>query len=137
MKIYVSQTMRLESGMDYSMLAENWKNDNDVTIFWHGVIVNLFDIALFLLSSLVTYPRFMSILSLVLELWQFLFIRDWPEIGNSPVVWVLSNFWRLAQVNNIKFGTIDFIKMLLIAARYQGYSFYRFWVNKGKPTGDK
>ena len=136
MKIYVSQTMRLESGMDCSMLAVNWKNENDVTVFWYGVIVNFLDVALFLFSSLVTCPRFMSILSLVLELWQFLFIRDWPEIGNSPV-WVLSNFWRLAQVNNTKFGTIDFNKILLIAARYQGYNFYRSWVNKGKPTGDK
>ena len=35
---------------------------------------------LFLLSILVTGPSFMSISSLVLELWQFPFIRDWPEI---------------------------------------------------------
>ena len=27
--------------------------------------------------------------------------------------------------------------MLLNAAKCQGYSFYRFWVIKGKPTGDK
>ena len=25
--------------------------------------------------------------------------------------------------------------MLLNAAKFQGYSFYRFWVIKGKPTG--
>ena len=44
-----------------------------------------FDIALFLLSSLVTGPSFMSISSLVLELWQFSFIKDWPEIWKSEI----------------------------------------------------
>ena len=42
------------------------------------------EVILFSLSSLVTGPRFMSISSLVLELWQFSFIRDWPEIRKSP-----------------------------------------------------
>ena len=54
-------------------------------IFLHDVIVNFFDGFLFLLSSLVTGPSFMSILSLVLELWQFSFIRDWPEIRKSEI----------------------------------------------------
>ena len=45
-------------------------------IFWHF---------LFLLSNLVTGPSFMSILSLVLKLWQFSFIRDWPEIQKSEI----------------------------------------------------
>ena len=38
---------------------------------------NIFDVVLFILSS------FMLISSLVLELWQFSFIRDWPEIWKS------------------------------------------------------
>ena len=46
---------------------------------------NLFDVVLFLLSSLVTGPSFMSILSLVPELWQFSFIRDWPQIWKSEI----------------------------------------------------
>ena len=46
---------------------------------------NFFDIVLFLLSSLVTGPSFMSISSLVLELWQFSFIRDWPEIRKLEI----------------------------------------------------
>ena len=46
---------------------------------------NFFDLAVFLLSSLVTGPSFMSISSLVLELWQFSFIRDWPEIRKSEI----------------------------------------------------
>ena len=44
-----------------------------------------FDVVLFLLSSLVTGRSFMSISSLVLELWQFSFIRDWPEIRKLEI----------------------------------------------------
>ena len=65
---------------DCSKLAKNPKNGNAVKIFRHDVIINFFGIALFLLSRLVTGPSFMSISSLILELWQFSFIRDWPEI---------------------------------------------------------
>ena len=69
---------------DCSKLAKNPKNDNDVIIFRHDVNVNFFDV-LFLLSSLVTGPSFMPISSLVLKLWQFSFIKDWPEIRKSEI----------------------------------------------------
>ena len=38
--------------MDCFKLEINWKNDNDVTICQHDVIVKFFDVILFLLSSL-------------------------------------------------------------------------------------
>ena len=41
---------------------------------------NILNVVLFLLSSLVTGQSIISISSLVLELWQFSFTRDWPEI---------------------------------------------------------
>ena len=34
-----------------------------------------------------------------------------------------------------KFGTNVSNRMSLHAAKFLGYSFYRFWVIKGKPTG--
>ena len=46
---------------DCSKLALNWKNDNEVTICWHDIIVKFFLAVLFLLLSLVTGPSFMSI----------------------------------------------------------------------------
>ena len=46
---------------------------------------DFFNVVLFLLSSLITAPSFMSISSLVLELWQFSFVRDWPEIRKSEI----------------------------------------------------
>ena len=42
-----------------SKLAKNPKNGNDVTIFDMKSSSNLFDVVLFLLSSLVTGPSFM------------------------------------------------------------------------------
>ena len=57
-----------------------------------------------------------------------------PEIGNTPV-WLLSNIWRLGRVRDTEFGTILSNKMLANATKWQGYSFYRFWVIKGKSTG--
>ena len=58
------------SGMlpDYSKLAINQKNDNEVTTCGNDVTVNVFDVAFFLLSSLVTGPSSMPISSPVLEL---------------------------------------------------------------------
>ena len=77
-----------------SKLAVNWKNDNEVTICWCEFIANFFDVAVFFLSSLVTGPSFMSIWLLVLELWQFSFIRNWPEIRKSEIP--QSEFWLIS-----------------------------------------
>ena len=55
------------------------------------------------------------------------------EIGNTNV-WILPNTWRLGRARNTKFGA-KFVsnKMLLNAAKYHSYSFWRFWVIKEKP----
>ena len=50
-----------------------------------GSSSNFFEVVLFLLSSLATGPSFMSISSLVPELWQFSFIRDWSEIRKLEI----------------------------------------------------
>ena len=94
-----------------------------------------FDVALFFVSNLVTGPSLIS-LSLVLELWKLTFVslnRN-LETKNIPV-WVFPNIWRLGQVRDTKYGTYVSTKMLLNAEKCQGYSFYCFWVIKGKPTG--
>ena len=50
-----------------------------------------------------------------------------PEIGNIAV-WVWANICSLEQVRDTKFDTKASNKMLLNAAKCQGYTFYRFWV---------
>ena len=70
-----------------------------------------FDVVLFLLSSLVTCPRFLSISSLVLELWQFFVIRDWRKLRVSEippsVICPISTNWG-------KIGIPNFARMSLI-----------------------
>ena len=51
------------------------------------------------------------------------------------IVTVLRNIWRLEQFRDTKFGSNVSNKMLLNAAKRQGYSFYRFCVIKRKPVG--
>ena len=85
------QTLCPESGL---RTAPNWPKIRKMTMTSQFSDMtstsNFFDVVLFLLSSLVTGPSFMSISSLVLELWQFSFIRDWPEIRKSEIL--LSEF---------------------------------------------
>ena len=57
-----------------------------------------------------------------------------PEIENT-FVWVFSSIWRLGWVRDTKYGMNLSNKMLLNAAKLQSYSFYHFWIIKGKPTG--
>ena len=47
--------------------------------------LNFFDVVLLVFLNLVTGPSFMSMSSLVLELWPFLFLRDWPEIRKLEI----------------------------------------------------
>ena len=86
---------------DGCTLVINRKKDNDVTNCCYDV---------FIFPSLVIGLSFMSISWLVLVLWQFSFIKDWPESGNQKNIWVLPNIWRLGRVGNTKLGTNTLIK---------------------------
>ena len=78
--------MHPESGFG---IAPNWSKIWKMTMTSQFANIisssNIFDAVLFLLSNLVTGPSFIPILSLVLELWQFSFIRDWAEIRKSEI----------------------------------------------------
>ena len=122
---------------DCSKLAENLKNDNDVTTFQHDVNVKFFwRCHVSLVKSrywskfhvnIITGPGIMTIFF-------YKGLTRNPEIRNTPV-WVLPNIWRLGWVIDTKFGTNVSNRMLLNAAKSQRYSIYRFWVIKRKPTG--
>ena len=66
---------------------------------------NFFNVVLFLLPSLVTGSSFISLSSVVLELWQFTFIRVWPEIRKSeiqsPVFCPISEDWGKLRIPNL------------------------------------
>ena len=121
---------------DCSKLSINWTNDNDITIFWHEVTVKFFWRCFDSLMKFSYGSKFhVNIItgSGVTTIPFYKGLTGNPEIRNTPV-WVLPNLLRLGQVGDIKFGTNISNKMLLNAAEYQGHSFYRFWVFKGKST---
>ena len=120
-----------------SKLAVNWKNVNYVTIFRHDVNVKFFWRCFVSLVKFKYWSKFHVIIITgfgVMTISFYMELTRNPEIGNTPV-WVLPNIWRLGQVRNTKFRRNVSNKILLNAAKYQGCSFYGFWVIKGRPTG--
>ena len=133
---------RLCSGirlLDLSKLVINWKYNNDVKICWYDVITTFFWRGFISLIKFTYWSKFyVNIItgSGVITIFSYKRLTRNPEIGNTAV-WVLPNIWRLGQVRDTKFGMDVSNKMVVKAAKYQDYSFYCFWVNKGKPTGGK
>ena len=119
--------------LDCSKLVINQKNNDDITICQHDIIVKFFDGFCFFAKF--SYWTMFHV-NIITGSGVFFYKRLTRnlEIGNSPV-WVLSNTWRLGRVGYTKFGTYVSNKMLLNAAKRQVYSFYCFWVIKIKPTG--
>ena len=119
-----------------SKLAMTSKNDNDVTNCQQRSSLNSFwccHVSFLKFSywykfhiNIITSSRVMTIL---LYNW----LTKYLDVGNIHVL-ILPNIWRLAQVRNTRFVTNIYNEMLLNAAKYHVYSFYRFWVVKGKIT---
>ena len=67
--------------------------------------LNYFIVVGFLLLSLVTGSSFMSISWLVLDLWQFPFIKGWPEIRKSELLpsqfFPISGDWGSLGISNL------------------------------------
>ena len=129
-----SNSMRPVLEISYcSRLAKNRKNDNDVTIFLHNVIVKFFEVAVFLLSSLVTGPSFMSISLKVVQIWQFSFIWDWLEIWKSEVppseFCPISGDWGLLGIRNL--ARFSLVKSCWISAKVRVTT---ITLPEGKPT---
>ena len=116
--------------LDRSKLTKNPKNNNDVTIFWHDVIVRFFWSFFVTLVKFSYWSRFHVNIITGSGIMTISFCKGLtknPEIGNTPV-WVFPNIWTLGQIMDTKFGTDVSNRMLLNVAKCQGYSFYRFWV---------
>ena len=124
---------------DCSKFPKNPKNFNDVTIFPHGVNVNFFWRCFVCIVNFSYWSKFhvnMITGSGIMTIFFHKGLTGNPEIGNVSV-WFLANIWTLGQFINTKFGTNFSNRMLLNAAKFQGYSFYRFWVIQGKSAVGK
>ena len=119
---------------DCSKLAKNPNNDNDVTIFRNDVIVKFFWRCIVSLVKFSYWFKFhVNIItgSGIITIFFYWGLTSQKSGNQKYPVWVLPNIWRLGQVMDTKFGTNVSNKILLNAAKFQGYS---FWVIKGKPT---
>ena len=114
---------------DGSKLAINRKNDNDVTIcrhFWRYFV------------SLVKFRNWskfhVNIItgSGVMIIFFYKGLTRNPEIGNISI-WVFPNIWKMGQVRDTKFGRDVSNEILVNTAKFQGYSFYCFWVYRPPP----
>ena len=122
---------------DCSKLAVNCKNRSDVTIFATWRIVKRFWRCFISLVKFSYWSKFHVNIITGSGIMKMIFCEGLtrnPEIGNT-LVWVLPNIWRLGQVIDTKAGTNVSNRMLPNAAKFHGYSFYIFWVIKGKLTG--
>ena len=126
--------------LDCSKLAIKCKNDNDIIICWHDIIVIFFSfwLFLFLLSCLVTGPSFM--VSCQYHHWfesydnSLLQVIDQESRNRYYLCLSFSQYLEMESVRDTKFGKNVSSEMLLNAAKCLGYNFYRFWVIKRKPT---
>ena len=110
------------------------KNCNQVTISRHNVVTNLF-FFWHCFVSLINFSYWSKFHVSIITGSGVSFYKGLttnPEIWNTHV-WGLPNIFRLGQVRDAKFGKNVSNKMLLHAAQRQSYSFYHFWVIKGKP----
>ena len=115
-------------------MAINWKNGNDVTIFWNDVIVKFFWRCFVSLVKFSYWTKFDVNIITGSGVMTIFFYRGFTrnlEIWNTPI-WVLPNISRLGQVRDTKLGTNVSYKRLLNTAKCQGYSFYSFWVIRVK-----
>ena len=121
---------------DCSKLASNQKNNIDVTICQHEATANFFWHHFISLVKFSYWSKFhVSIItgSGVMTI----FLLEIDQKSRNTTIWVLPNIWRLGLVRDTIFGTNVSNEMLLNTAKCQGYSFYRFWVIKGKAIGGK
>ena len=119
---------------DCSKLAINRETDNGATIYRHDVIVKLFWRCFVSLVKFSYWSKFYVNIITGSGVFFYKGLTRNLEIGITPIC-VLPNIWSLKQVRDTKFDTNVSNKILLNAAKCQGYSFYRFWVIMGKKTG--
>ena len=118
-------------------LAINKKKKRMATICQHDVIVIFFCCNIvFLLKFNYWFKSNANIMtsSRVMTIFIYKRLTRNTEIKNNTA-WIFSNTSRLGQVSDSNFCRNFCNKMLLNTAKCQGYSFYLFWVIKGKLTG--
>ena len=89
--------------------------------------LNFFDVVVFVLSSSDTGPSFMLMSRLVLELWQFSFIKDWTKIRKSEIPSssssLISGQWGKSGIPNLAQMSLINCYSTLQNARVKAFTF--------------
>ena len=112
--------------LDCSKLAKNLENDNDTTISQHDVNIQFFWHYFVSLVKFSYWSKFcVNIItsSGIMTISFYKVLTRNLKIRNTPI-WVSPNIWRLGRVMDTKFGMNVSNRMLVNAAKFQGYSFY-------------
>ena len=107
MNMCISQTASGICLPDCSKSAINPKNNKDVTIFWHDVIVKFCWRCFIFFVKFSYWSKFHVNIITGSGVTTFFFYKGLtrnPEVWNISV-WVLPNIWKLGEVKDTKFGT--------------------------------
>ena len=110
---------------DCCKLNINRKNDNDVTICGHDVIVRIFKNCFVSLVKFSYWSRFHAKFIIGPGLMTIFFYQGltrFREMRNTSSILVLTNISRLGRDRDTKFGTNVSSEMLLNTAKCKGYS---------------
>ena len=97
---------------------------------------NFFKVVVFLVSSLVTGPSFMSISLLVLQLWQFLLVRDWPDIRKSEIplsICPIPENWGKLRIPNLAGMCLMKSYLILQNTRFTPFTVSKLFREKCSP----
>ena len=125
--------MRPESGF---RIAINWKQDNDVTICWHDIIINFTWCCHVSLINFSHWSKFhVNIItgSGVMTISIYKALTRNLEIGIPPPEFC-PNSGDWGELGIPHSARMSLIKCYWMLQNVRVNSFYRFWVIKGKPT---
>ena len=104
---------------DCPKLTIKWRNNSDVIICWHDVIVKSCFVSLVKFSYWSKFHVNIIAGYGVITIFFYKILTRNPEIRNIPV-WIFPNVWRMGEVRDAKFGTNVCNEVLLNAAKCQG-----------------
>ena len=146
LKVSVNEKVSFTDHVFYSFWMTSswpWTGNKTITSEFANMtsLSHYFDVAVFILSSLVTGASFMPISWLVLKLWSFSFIKDWPEIRKweilLPEFCPLSRDWGRLGIPNL--AQLSLIKNYCMLQKFQASTFTiseLIWENQ-QGGGDK
>ena len=127
---------------DCSKLVINWKNDSDVIIFWHDVIVRFFWRGFVFLVMFSYWSKFHVSIITGSGVRQFSFKRNWPETRKSEIppsgFCPISGDWGKSGIPNLMRMSLIKCYLMLQNSRVTAFTLFELLrENQDKQGGGK